>query len=709
MKKYLTKIITLIFLTALICCIIPTFTKRIEAEAKNSNVVVSLYYNDIANKLRGKKLDDAISAFEEVGVTTLSFAEENINSMVIRGDVTNIKFNVLRHKFDDESLDLARYIENHNTTKDKIIYDSQLLITKDKECAELLSKTIPNRFTEDTEYNKIEYSNEKYGTPITVFCIYNGTHPTYDIQLGYNEAEIKKYSDKGFDICLVMRLTDNSQTGYLDNIARLIKEYNVKYISLRDATVVPENEADKADHYTQLSKLIQDNNLTLVITENSNQLSNESPFGYNYIFQNNSKKVLRSYETYDASHADTTKYMFRYQQYLNSTIDRNIRFITVSQISLPLETFENCTDFTLLAVKEYINKITEMGYTVNGDTPVLDYNTDLRIPNAIATSIMVLLVYLMICMLFKAGNNIPLFIIGIILAVLGAGVAYLFPPTLKWIFPTSWAVLSPCFALTVVLYFANKLKDRIKTIPFILFTVAVLAVTMSLCGIVQSSLLSGIDYYINNEIFRGIKLSLFVPLVYAIVAYIIIFVKVDYKKLFVKIANYKISDIKIFTLVAVAAVLFVVYSIVSVYIRRSGNVNSISSVETWMRNFITDIFESRPRTKEFLIGYPCLVLFIYYLKNTNIKLIQCGLFCGAAITAASISNSFCHVFTTVEVIYGRVLNGIIIGFVFCIAAYIANLIIVKITKKVFGKYILPNLEKNEKMYSMYKMLVGERN
>ena len=709
MKKHLTKIITLMLISALICCMIPTFTKRIETESKNTNVVVSLYYNDIANKLSGEKLNNAISAFKEAGVTTLSFSEENLNSMVIRGDVTNIKFNVLRHKFDDESLDLARYIENHEKTKDKIIYDSQLLITKDEKCVEFLSKTIPDRFAEDTEYNKIEYSNEKYGNPITVFCIYNGTHPTYDVQLGYNEAEIKKYSDMGFDICLVMRLTDNSQTGYIDNIARLVKQYNIKYISLRDATVVPENEADKADHYTHLSKLIQDNNLTLVVTENSNQLSNESPFGYNYIFQNNSQRVLRSYETYDASHVDATKYMFRYQQYLNSTIDRNIRFITVSQIILPLETFENCTEYTLLAVKEYINKIAEMGYTVNGDTPVLDYDIDLRIPNAAATAIIVLMVYLMICMLFKVGNNIPLFVAGIIFAVLGAVAAYLFPASLKWVFPTGWAVLSPCFALTVVLYFASKFKDKLKTIPLSVLTTAMLVAIMSIFGIVQSSLLSGIDYYINNDIFRGIKLSLFIPLIYAVVAYIIVFVKVDYKKLLVKIANYKISDIKIITIVAVAVVLFVVYSIVSVYIKRSGNVNSISAIETWMRNLITDIFEARPRTKEFLVGYPCLVLFVYYLKNTNIKLIQCGLFCGAAITAASISNSFCHVFTTVEVIYSRVLNGIIIGFVFCIAAYIANIILVKIIKKVFGKYILPKLEKNDKMYSMYKMLIGERN
>ena len=73
---------------------------------------------------------------------------------------------------------------------------------------------------------------------------------------------------------------------------------------------------------------------------------------------------MRSYETYDASQVEATRYMFRYHQYLNSTIDRNIRFVTISQIHLSYKTYEECTKFTIKAAKEYINKIKELGYTV---------------------------------------------------------------------------------------------------------------------------------------------------------------------------------------------------------------------------------------------------------------------------------------------------------------------------------------------------------
>ena len=142
MKKNLTKIIAVILMAAFILCLVPTFTKRINVEDKNKNVVVSLYYNDIANRLRGEKLEKAIDDFKKIGVTTMSFSEENLNSMVARGDITNIKYNVLRHKYDDESIELANLIAEEAP---EIIYDSQLIITKDKETAAILSDNLPLR------------------------------------------------------------------------------------------------------------------------------------------------------------------------------------------------------------------------------------------------------------------------------------------------------------------------------------------------------------------------------------------------------------------------------------------------------------------------------------------------------------------------------------------------------------------------------------
>ncbi|MDO5479031.1 MAG: DUF5693 family protein, partial [Clostridia bacterium] len=122
------------------------------------------------------------------------------------------------------------------------------------------------------------------------------------------------------------------------------------------------------------------------------------------------------------------------------------------------------------------------------------------------------------------------------------------------------------------------------------------------------------------------------------------------------------------------------------YILRSGNVNTISALETAMRNAITAAFPARPRTKEFLIGYPCLVLFFYYVKHYNIKLIQWGLAIGASILAASVTNTFCHVFADVSVMYMRVVNGVLLGAIVSVFAYVANLVLVRIVKILMEKF-----------------------
>ena len=106
-----------------------------------------------------------------------------------------------------------------------------------------------------------------------------------------------------------------------------------------------------------------------------------------------------------------------------------------------------------------------------------------------------------------------------------------------------------------------------------------------------------------------------------------------------------------------------------------------------MRDTLSELFAARPRTKEFLIGYPCLVLFAYYMKQIKLPIIQAGLAAGGSIVIASVSNSYCHVFTDALTIYSRTLNGLIVGAAVCVAAYIANLLLIQIVKAVYGRII----------------------
>ncbi len=664
--KLTSKILTGILAVALVISFIPSFITRVTNESKNNNVVVSLHYNDIANRYMGEELDKVLKEYYDLGVTTVTVAEENVNAMVARGAVTNIKYNVLRHKFDDESLLLADIIDEKAP---KTSYDSQLLITKDKETAEFIAKSLSERLS-DEEFRGFEANNG-----MTVFCIYDGVLPVNEIVLGYDESAIENLTNMGFDICLSVSMQDNASTKYLETLNSLVEKYNVKHLSIRKSLKSPEKPTDGKAHYEGISDIINKNDLTLVVTEDATQLSNEKPFGYDYIFEN-SKKVVRAYETHDASHADESKYLFRYQQYLNSTIDRNIRFISLTTIYLLNTTVEDMTDYTQKAAKTYIDKMNSLGFTVNEETVDVNYTASLKDICARSAALMVLVVYLMFLFVTKYDNK-KLTVGAFVLAILAFVGTYVIPQSLLSLYSTAWAVIFPCFGVTVSLVILEKFKEKLPAYLLAIITPLAVVAIMSVGGLVMSSLLSGGGYYFNNDIFRGIKLSLFAPVVFSLIAYYWMFVK-NNRSLLNDMKAVAMYEVKVYWIV-LAAIIGIVGVI---YIQRSGNVNTISDFETAMRNFITELFPERPRTKEFIVGYPCLVLLAYYMKKTNFKLIQAVLVAGSAILAASISNSFCHVFTDASTIYLRVVNGLIIGAAVSVVVYIANLVLVKIVKRI---------------------------
>ena len=73
-----------------------------------------------------------------------------------------------------------------------------------------------------------------------------------------------------------------------------------------------------------------------------------------------------------------------------------------------------------------------------------------------------------------------------------------------------------------------------------------------------------------------------------------------------------------------------------------------------------------------------MLLLLYYIRHHDIKLINWILAVGTSILAASVTNSFCHVFTDYGTIFMRVINGLTVGAAVCIFVYALNLAIVKI-------------------------------
>lgn len=666
MKEKVLKLLVIILAVLMLLSELPTVASRFKNEAQNNHVAVSLLYNDMRNKMSRNELETQLDEYRKIGVNTVSLMEEDLNQMVSRGYVTSISYGSLLHKYDDESMELAKLLEDNTS----IQYNSYVIITKREETKDFLDKWMPLKYSKN-EYCKVQSADQT----TDMYCIYDGSLKNYEIVFGYNEEDIKKISDRGYDICLVFKIKNYQTDGYLDELSRIVREYPVKYINIKDDFRHPEKESDAKKHYEGIKNLIAQNNLTLVVTENADQLGNQEPVGYQEIFEANEAHVMRAFETYDCSNMDETGYMFRYYQYLNSTVDRNIRFITVTQILDDKKDETTLGRDTMKAVDAYMTEIQKLGYRIDGESPDFQYPDLGRLPYSAAAVLMILMLLVMVELL--AERFMPkLTVLALGLAVLSVPVTkFVMPQSLIGLYATAWAALMPSFAIVTTLYLFKRIKDRLPTVPLAILTVLVMVAQMAVGGLVQVAQLSGISYYVNNLYFRGIKLSLFFPLLVGAIAYYALFVHKD-RNVYRDLINIVTAEIKVYWVLLALLLAGIGYY----YILRSGNVNTISPIEQLMRTRITDMFTARPRTKEFLIGYPALTLFVYYIKKGH-KAISWVLAVGGSILAASISNTFCHVFTGAATIYLRVVNGLLIGMVVCILVYAFNAIVYRLIKK----------------------------
>jgi hypothetical protein len=100
---------------------------------------------------------------------------------------------------------------------------------------------------------------------------------------------------------------------------------------------------------------------------------------------------------------------------------------------------------------------------------------------------------------------------------------------------------------------------------------------------------------------------------------------------------------------------------------RSDNVSSVPGWESYFRDMLERVLGVRPRTKEFLLGYPCLVIYHALVRRGWADRYREVFRVGASLAFASAVNTFCHFHTLLPLTLVRVVNGwwlgLVVGFV----------------------------------------------
>lgn len=178
--------------------------------------------------------------------------------------------------------------------------------------------------------------------------------------------------------------------------------------------------------------------------------------------------------------------------------------------------------------------------------------------------------------------------------------------------------------------------------------------------------LSDIIYFLEFEIFRGIKLTFVMPLIIVSIAFLQRFNVIDeLRKNFTATEQLKEileMNVTVKDLIAV----FIVIAALAILVIRSGHSTGmpVSDLEVSIREWLEDTFYARPRSKEIFLGHPFFVLMVAAFLKKFPKKILFVLTIIATIGQSSMVETFAHVHTPIMVSFMRGIDGLIPGAIF---------------------------------------------
>lgn len=183
-------------------------------------------------------------------------------------------------------------------------------------------------------------------------------------------------------------------------------------------------------------------------------------------------------------------------------------------------------------------------------------------------------------------------------------------------------------------------------------------------GMYVAAVLGDVRFFLEMEIFRGVKLTFVAPLLLITVVYLTRYNllateqenRKDVWQQVVKLLNYpvQIKTLVIFALVALAGWVFV---------GRSGHTAGVPvpDIELKMRAFLERVMFARPREKEFMIGHPAFFLAVMALYRQWPRVVHYTLVVVATIAQGSLVETFAHIRTPVFMSFVRGIDGMVAG------------------------------------------------
>lgn len=364
-------------------------------------------------------------------------------------------------------------------------------------------------------------------------------------------------------------------------------------------------------------------------------------------------KTLYLYDAYAAGDAEGI--IFR------AVTDRGMRLVVLTPLTENGAVVADPEAYTML-LSTLTERLAHRGLTIGGDFSCLAAPKRSAPLLAGMALLPVALLALFLRLLFPTMKPLyeTLLLCAGTLAALGG--AFLLPDLLQTLAALGTAALAGCWGALWLAYLAldGDTLCRRAALPLparYLFALAELVLIALAGGLTVGALLADRAYLLEFRVFTGVKLAQALPLAFsAAILYIVLF-----RKNACAPARKPPKALLALLLLCAAAAL------VLVLLRSGDNAALTGALETRARDWLERVLYARPRTKEFLLAFPALALFVT-ARERSVPLLALPFGVLAEVGAVSVVNTFCHLFTPLRVSLARTLLGAGLGLVPALAA-----------------------------------------
>ncbi|MBA1334275.1 MAG: hypothetical protein HPY66_1984 [Firmicutes bacterium] len=629
-----------------------TIYQRADAERPYNKVeLVADYgkYKKLGHDM-GMDMEKVLKNLKDAGVTTVAIKEESLEEIKKSGRITIVNLWELSEKNTiTGSLEpVIREVMDSNLDPSGTV----VVIPNNAEDYEWIKEPLKNRAAGFKDWSKD-------GAYVLTF---SGRYEDLeDFTLGFDFSKFEQAKNLGLNISVRPSNYMEMTPDYIRSLFEKFREYPVTSVIFNGVQVLgyPYNLEVTAN-------MVKETGIVIGPIETWTQLMHIEQKGLNSLIELADYKAVR---VFSLNEAEANKVSFKevMDRWFRAVDERNLRLVYLNpkeeKFMSPAENFET----NLFYIKQFVEVIQNRGFVIGRVVPMKDFNIG-------RTRMLVLLAGVIAGALLLLDNMFRirksylygLFAVGM---VLGQAMLHVMPSLADKAFALGAAIVFPSLAMIYILQLCRRIiEEQTGEAGLARIVKASVAELLKASGIsligaaFVASMLSSTAYLLELDVFRGVKIAHIIPLAVFVIAYFII---IGYRRdEFGSIWK----EIKALLDVPITVKYVLLIGIIAVggylYLGRTGHTAGapIFGLEVKIRTLLEQALVARPRTKEFLVAHPAMILMIAgVLKKYKSIILPLGL--AGAIGQISMVNSFSHLRTPLYMSAYRTAYGLAIGIV----------------------------------------------